>query len=75
MEASVFILAIIAAQGFNGPATEHATRAFIAQNQIDVTLDRYSRSLTTPETRRKLDDVAILTQVIVERRIVLKWEY
>lgn len=75
MEASIFVLLVVASQGLSGPATEHAARAFIAQNRLDTQLDAYSRSLTTPELRRKIDHVAIVTQAIVERRIVLKWEY
>lgn len=74
METSIFVIAIIATQG-SGYATEQAANAYARQNHLDERLDKYSRTLTTPATRAKLDNVGTVLLAVVNRQVVFKWEF
>ncbi len=74
MEAVLIFVCLVASQG-NAKATDKATQAAVIQLRVDESLDRYQKVLFTEVQRRRLGDAALVTKIIVERKITLRWEF
>lgn len=74
MELVFFLIVAVASTG-QSEAAEQATRAYAKQVRIDEMLDRYMRRLVHEDYRIAIGNTALLTRVVIERQVILKWEF
>ncbi len=74
MSPSIFIVLLVASSS-DPTATSQAAQAYAAQERVGETLDAYYRLSFSEGNRHRLGVLASATQMISERKIVLRWEF
>lgn len=72
--AAIFLVVFVSMSN-DMEATRKAAEAYAAQEKIDKALDRYQQIVFTREQRDNLGAAAAVTRVVIERRVVARWEF
>lgn len=74
MEVSLLLVALVASTS-NSKATQKSVEAFIQQHEIDDHVEAFYRRSVDEDTRMIVSKTATLTQMVIERRIVVMWRF
>ncbi len=74
MSPAIFVVLLVASSS-DQAATDKAAQAYAAQERVGEHLDAYYRLSFSEDNRHRLGVLASATQMISERKIVLRWEF
>jgi hypothetical protein len=74
MSPSIFVVMLVASSS-DPSATGKAAQAYAAQERVGERLDAYYRLSFSETSRHRLGMIASATQMLAEKRVVLRWEF